>query len=39
MREEGNLIAIAFSDIHFHKFKVMDKEGSRLDWSIKAVRK
>lgn len=31
------LIAIAFSDIHLHKFKLFDKDNSRLEWSLKAL--
>lgn len=33
------LIAIAFSDIHLYRFRVMDKNDSRLDWSCKALIK
>lgn len=31
------LIAIAFSDIHIHKFKLFDKDNSRLQWSLDAL--
>lgn len=32
----ANLIAIAFSDIHFYKFNAFNRGNSRLEWSIKA---
>lgn len=32
----SNLIGIACSDLHLHKFKVRDENGSRLRWSLKA---
>lgn len=32
------LIAIAFSDIHIHKWKAFDKDGSRLNYSLEAFK-
>lgn len=31
------IIAIAFSDLHLHKFKAFDHNGSRLSWSLQAL--
>lgn len=31
------LIGIAFSDLHSYKFKLFDKDNSRLEWSLKAL--
>lgn len=32
------LIGIAFSDLHSYKFKVFDKDGSRLEWTLKSLK-